>query len=358
MESTEQNTEQTSAAPNYYYNYGYALLVGVKDFNGNYQTPSKNLNGAWGPLPYTKNSLDYISNLLYKVKSGVIYKDYQDVIKLYNNDAIFVNVIKSILYFAKNLKAGETFVITFATHGIMLKRTYGSGRINTMMLSDTYITEDELYYLMKFFKEDTRIFIIFDCCHSGSFLNWQPNNLVEQLDCLNAFCDRIELYDQDLGVGLREQIWEMIDSELQATIYVYGVTSDFNEVSDIYNGSFFMYQTAKTWNGYDLIIDNFVLRNQAKVKSFIRGYIEEIEDINVELNGDNLVAIGKKYWKSMYCVVYYHLFKMNVDINKVPDYNPNSSNHRFVLSKILPSLKKIGKNHSKYDSYKLFCVSN
>lgn len=356
MNTTTENTQGTESAPNYYYNYGYGLFVGVKDFNGNYQTLSDNLTGLWGTLPKTETSLKYIANMLYEVKSGIVYRDYQDAIKLFNGQATLIHTIQSILYFAKNLKKGETLVITFATHGIMLKRTYGSGRINTMMLSDSFITEDELYYLLKFFKEDTRIFIIFDCCHSGSFLNWQPKDEWEEAACISAFCERIATFDQSLSDALSARSWELIGSDLNATVYIYGVTSDFNEVNDFFNGSFFMYQAAKTWNGYEQIIDNFVLRNQAKVKSFIRGYIDDIEDINPGIDNHTLVTAGKAYWRNMFSIVNRHLFKTNIDPDTVPEYDPNNSNHKYVMSKILPSLNKIGKNHDKYADYKLFRV--
>ena len=74
---------------------------------------------------------------------------------------------------AKNLKAGDMFLFTYAGHGSQIpdfNADEDDGADETLCLYDAMFIDDELYALWSQFADDVRIVMISDSCHSGSVL--------------------------------------------------------------------------------------------------------------------------------------------------------------------------------------------
>ena len=81
------------------------------------------------------------------------------------------NVKKEIANAAKKLKSGDIFLLTYAGHGGAVpdrSRDERDGVDETWCLYDRQLIDDELGELYSTFKEDVRILILSDSCHSGT----------------------------------------------------------------------------------------------------------------------------------------------------------------------------------------------
>ena len=87
------------------------------------------------------------------------------------------NVKNYIENVAKELKAGDTFLVTYSGHGARIKPadyldTFGleeEGYYNAWCLYDGLLFDAELLGLWSMFKPGVNIIIVADCCHSGGF---------------------------------------------------------------------------------------------------------------------------------------------------------------------------------------------
>ncbi len=71
----------------------------------------------------------------------------------------------------ESLEAGDLFLLTFSGHGGQIKDTEGEeadGRDETWCLYDGMVTDDEIYQQWQQFREDVKIWVISDSCHSGT----------------------------------------------------------------------------------------------------------------------------------------------------------------------------------------------
>lgn len=83
---------------------------------------------------------------------------------------------------AKALKAGDTFMLTYAGHGGQVKDFNGDEATGpdrdlldeTLCLYDGQMIDDELYKIWSDFAEGVRVLAVFDCCHAGSMLRAGP----------------------------------------------------------------------------------------------------------------------------------------------------------------------------------------
>jgi lysophospholipase L1-like esterase len=84
---------------------------------------------------------------------------------------------------ADQLKAGDTFLFTYAGHGSQIpdfNADESDGADETLCLFDGMLIDDELYQLWSCFADDVRIVMISDSCHSGSVLRAVRRNPAER----------------------------------------------------------------------------------------------------------------------------------------------------------------------------------
>lgn len=98
---------------------------------------------------------------------------------LITRDATADTVIAAIEAAAKQLKAGDIFLLTYSGHGGQVPDTNADekdeGRQDeTWLLCDRQLIDDELWNLWKRFKRGVRIFMLSDSCHSGTVSRLPP----------------------------------------------------------------------------------------------------------------------------------------------------------------------------------------
>jgi hypothetical protein len=145
---------------------GIALTIGVNFLD-------KIHYGGWsGALNCCENE----SMIMAKLLDGIGY----NVANIRTKNATREKIIKSIYTASQKLKSGDIFVLYFSGHGGQL--VDGSGDEwndsldETWCLYDGQLLDDELYHLWTKFREDVRILLISDSCHSGTIVK---NNFIE-----------------------------------------------------------------------------------------------------------------------------------------------------------------------------------
>ncbi len=135
----------------------YALHIGVNLVNpAGYKGWDGKLNGC-------ENDAD-----TYK---GISTGRFTKVRTLKTRSATVGNVASHILYAAKDLKGGDTLLVTYAGHGGKVRDASGdeSDRVDeTWCLFDRQIADDELNRLWRYFRSGVRIVVLSDSCHSGT----------------------------------------------------------------------------------------------------------------------------------------------------------------------------------------------
>lgn len=93
--------------------------------------------------------------------------------KLKSQQGTRANVIERIEQAAKELKAGDIFMFTYAGHGSQMPdfnhdESDNDGKDETLCLYDAMLVDDELYHLWSKFKDDVRVLVVSDSCNSGT----------------------------------------------------------------------------------------------------------------------------------------------------------------------------------------------
>jgi len=119
---------------------------------------------------------------------------YQSPILLTNKGATRENVLNALNDFAKNLKAGDICLLTYAGHGSQIE-TDDVDEIDdydeTWLLSNGILLDDEIDEAASKFKEGVRLVIISDSCHSGTASrNISVTNSTESNPDPNALTER------------------------------------------------------------------------------------------------------------------------------------------------------------------------
>ena len=88
-------------------------------------------------------------------------------------DATRDAVLDAIEKAAKQLKPGDIFLFTYAGHGSQMPdfnrdEEATDGADETLCLYDAMLVDDELYHLWGKFREDVRVLVVSDSCHSGT----------------------------------------------------------------------------------------------------------------------------------------------------------------------------------------------
>lgn len=97
--------------------------------------------------------------------------DVMDVLK--SPAGTRADVISRIEDAAKRLKAGDIFLFSYAGHGSQMPdfnrdEEDPEGADETFCLYDAMLVDDELYHLWGQFRDDVRVLVVSDSCHSGT----------------------------------------------------------------------------------------------------------------------------------------------------------------------------------------------
>lgn len=90
---------------------------------------------------------------------------------LLSPEATTINIIYHIKESAKQLKSGDTFLLSYSGHGAQIPDLNGDendGLDEYWVTYDKPLLDDELYFLFPLFKDGVRVIIISDSCHSGT----------------------------------------------------------------------------------------------------------------------------------------------------------------------------------------------
>ena len=136
-----------------------ALLIGLNYF----ESEESRLNGCHNDVDNIKNKL--VENG-FETQNIKILKDSEDK-KVKITRSIVLNELNKLT----NLTKGKVF-IHFSGHGMSLT-DYNKDEIDkcdeSLYLNDnTYITDDEIFNILKKFNSNVKVRCIFDCCHSGT----------------------------------------------------------------------------------------------------------------------------------------------------------------------------------------------
>ncbi|MCM1966383.1 MULTISPECIES: caspase family protein [unclassified Streptomyces] len=89
------------------------------------------------------------------------------------DDGTVENITGELRKAAGRLKSGDILLFTYSGHGGQMSNVVGSDdepdRLDeTLVFFDRQFLDDELYREFRRFEEGVRIFVLLDCCHSGS----------------------------------------------------------------------------------------------------------------------------------------------------------------------------------------------
>jgi hypothetical protein len=106
---------------------------------------------------------------------------YQPIAKLLDDAATTTALASHLEFAAKDLKAGDIFLLSYSGHGGQLADYSGDeadGMDETWCLYDREFLDDELYAAWRQFRDGVRILVVSDSCHSGSVIKQMPFGLV------------------------------------------------------------------------------------------------------------------------------------------------------------------------------------
>jgi len=104
---------------------------------------------------------------------------------LKSKNATVENVEKAIRIAAKQLVAGDTFLVSYSGHGAQVEDLSGDewdGEDETWCLYDRMFLDDEQHELYAEFVKGVRIVVLSDCCHSGSATRAGESDVSEVLE--------------------------------------------------------------------------------------------------------------------------------------------------------------------------------
>lgn len=138
---------------------GYSLHIGL-----NYVNPNFYANRWKGKLNCCLND----ANAMLQIAKE---EGYSVSKTLFNEMATRENVIAELKEFALILEANDIFMLTYSGHGSSLPdyNKDEKDRVDeTWCLYNGMLVDDELFEIYSMFKEDVRILVISDSCHSGT----------------------------------------------------------------------------------------------------------------------------------------------------------------------------------------------
>ena len=145
-----------------------ALMVGI-----NYNNTDHQLNGCINDV----NNLKKYLIKKHKLQNKVCILTDNTVLK--PTKTIILKKYKDLL---TNSKSGDTIFFTYSGHGSYINDLNGDeldGKDELLVSIDNYkITDDELKEITdKYLPNNVRLFLLFDCCHSGTLMDLKYNYL-------------------------------------------------------------------------------------------------------------------------------------------------------------------------------------
>jgi hypothetical protein len=353
------------------YNWGYLLSVGLNSYI------------PFGPhsghsyLNYAVESSELIIKGLSQIKTGYWYKDYKYVVHLKDWDATFINVVKAILNIAANTKSGDAVTLSFSGHGynifqgIELGHTSPTlsekgnyikeylqigGSQNVMTLFDEYLSECELFFLLKFFKPGIKINLIFDMCHSGSWVTKFHMDQASIKQCYQLFEEKIYKYDKILYnyiVSINSFLYTGL--ELENTINIIGGIQDSHKMSDYLNSVKVLHAT-------------LINTGSNKPKLFKKLFYEMYENMMLQKMPD-----GANMWKVFFYEKYknkkiYDLLDLDnkpildkegktmPNYTLIPEYDNKNPDHVKIHKDKVPIFEYFGKDIAQYENSIMFGI--
>ncbi len=183
---------------------------------------------------------------------------YDEIFTFINEEGTHENMVATLKYAAKKLKANDTLFITFSGHGGSVNdnnKDESDGLDETWCLYDRMILDDELGFLWSKFKKGVRIIMISDSCHSGSVSRGilTLNGTIK----ISEPVGRNRLFKDANKVYLKNK--KMYDSEgekniikgsgIKATVLLFSGCQDSQLSSDGDKNGLFTENLLKAWRG-------------------------------------------------------------------------------------------------------------
>lgn len=145
-----------------------SLLIGI-----NYKNSNTKLKGCKNDIILTKNILINQCGFLEENVKILLEDDENEVIE----NPTYVNIMEGIDWLVeKSFDGFGSLWFQYSGHGLFIKDKSGDemdGYDECILTSDFYrIPDDELFnQLVKQIDKDSKLFCLFDCCHSGTILD-------------------------------------------------------------------------------------------------------------------------------------------------------------------------------------------
>lgn len=138
-------------------------------------------------------------------------------------------VLSRISQAARELQAGDIYLITFSGHGSRLPGNEKDGMDETWCMYNGQISDNELFARYCEFREGVRILVVSDSCHSGTVIQLHGNSVAKSLPDETArytYLSNKAFYD-----NIREALPERNESDLEASIKLLAACQD-NQLAD------------------------------------------------------------------------------------------------------------------------------
>jgi hypothetical protein len=317
-----------------FYNWGYGMCVAIND-------------GLDNAIP----SANYFNYMLSQRASGTFgaMSDYAEITNLFDDNATFEKVLLGFIDLAIKAKAGDIVTVYFALHGSSSQTSNSSRRSNKLSLKNTYLTEEELYLLLKLFRPDVRVVLVMDICQSGSWID-TPN--LESCKEYEAYQSLKKKVDRFCSKATYQTILNLytafLQTKLDATITVIGAINDRLGVNDDICFATFLRAVSSKRGNLNLNMDNLIkeLRRRAVliIQNIDGDYCYRVtDDINL--------------WKAYYASYSEIILNCPMEFKDSPSFHSQNQHHQEAMLHFLPTVNFIGPNHEKYFDKNAFCVN-
>ncbi|SIN66253.1 caspase family protein [Chitinophaga niabensis] len=165
--------------------------------------------------------------------------------KILNAGATREAVLNRISQAANTLEAGDIFLITFSGHGSNLPGKEKDGKDETWCLYNGQVPDNELFDRYCEFREDVRILVISDSCHSGTVIELHGNRVIKSLPDETqkyTFLSNKAFYD-----NIRNAVRERSEQDLKASIKLLAACQDNQVTEDDDFNSVYTRELKKVW---------------------------------------------------------------------------------------------------------------
>ena len=169
--------------------------------------------------------------------------------KLISPEATREAVLSRISQAAQALEAGDIFLITFSGHGSNLPGKEKDGKDETWCMYDGEVSDNELFDRYCEFREDVRILVVSDSCHSGTVIELHGNRVVKSLPDETArytYRSNQAFYD-----NIRTTLRERSKEDLKASIKLLAACQDNQAAEDDDFNSLYTRELKSVWQHGD-----------------------------------------------------------------------------------------------------------